>query len=158
KHTFKFGKQYNHFIYPQFFLPRSNSDNEYKTANAFINDILPDNKGRTLRNAGTGSFLRTQNLFAGFVQDDFKFNHKLTLNLGVGYEYWTNPVGSSTQTLNAISNAPGVITFGNPKTDKNNIGPRVSFAYDPTGHGKMSIRGGFGIAYDVKFQNFASIT
>lgn len=158
KHTFKFGGQYNHFIYPQFFLPRSNSDNQYKTANAFINDVLPDNPGRTLRNAGTGSFLGTQSLFAGFVQDDFKFSPKLTLNLGLRYEYWTNPVGSSTQVLNAISNAPGVITFGNPKTDKNNIGPRVGFAYDPTGRGKTSIRGGFGVAYDVKFQNFASIT
>ena len=158
KHTFKFGGQYNHFIYPQFFLPRSNSDNQYNTANAFINDILPDNPGRTLRNAGTGSFLGTQSLFAGFAQDDFKFSPRLTVNLGLRYEYWTNPVGSSNQTLNAISNVPGVITFGNPKTDKNNFGPRVGFAYDPTGHGKTSIRAGFGISYDVKFQNFASIT
>jgi Carboxypeptidase regulatory-like domain/TonB dependent receptor len=158
KHTFKFGGQYNHFIYPQFFLPRSNSDNQYKTVDAFINDILPDNPGRTLRGSGTGSFLGTQSAFYVFAQDDFKFTSRLTLNLGVRYEYWTNPVGSSTQTLNAISNVPGVITFGNPKTDKNNIAPRVGFAYDPTGKGKTSIRGGFGIAYDVKFQNFASIT
>jgi len=158
KHTFKFGGGYTHFIYPQFFLPRSNSDNQYKTANAFINDILPDNPGRTLRNAGTGSFLGTQSLFSWFVQDDFKVTPRLTLNLGLRYEYWTNPVGSSTQTLNAISSVPGVVTFGDPKTDKNNFGPRVGFAYDPTGHGKTSIRGGFGIAYDVKFQNFASIT
>jgi hypothetical protein len=158
KHTFKFGGGYTHFIYPQFFLPRSNSDNQYKTANAFINDILPDNPGRTLRNAGTGSFLGTQSLFSWFVQDDFKVTPRLTLNLGLRYEYWTNPVGSSTQTLNAISSVPGVITFGDPKTDKNNFAPRVGFAYDPTGRGKTSIRGGFGIAYDVKFQNFASIT
>ena len=158
KHSFKFGGQYNHFIYPQFFLPRSNGDNQYKTANAFINDIAPDNPGRTLRGAGTGSFLGTQSAFYVFAQDDFKFTSRLTLNLGVRYEYWTNPVGSSTQSLNAISNAPGLITFGNPKTDKNNIAPRVGFAYDPTGRGKTSIRGGFGIAYDVKFQNFASIT
>src|SRR6266436_2614634 len=158
KHTFKYGGGYTHFIYPQFFLPRSNSDNQYKTANAFINDVKPDNPGRTLRGAGTGSFLGTQSAFYVFVQDDFKFTPRLTLNLGVRYEYWTNPVGSSTQTLNAISNVPGVITFGNPKTDKNNIAPRVGFAYDPTGRGKTSIRGGFGVAYDVKFQNFASIT
>ena len=158
KHTFKFGGQYNHFIYPQFFLPRSNGDNQYKTADAFINDVLPDNKGRTLRGAGTGSFLGTQSAFYGFAQDDYKFTSRLTLNLGARYEYWTNPLGSSTQTLNAISNAPGVITFGNPKTDKNNIAPRIGFAYDPRGDGKTAIRGGFGIAYDVKFQNFASIT
>jgi len=95
---------------------------------------------------------------AGFVQDDIKVSSRLTLNLGVRYEYWTNPVGSNTQALNAISNVPGVITFGKPKTDMNNIGPRVGFAYDPTGSGKTAIRGGFGISYDVKFQNFASIT
>jgi len=158
KHNFKFGGQYNHFIYPQFFLPRSNGDNQYKTANAFINDVKPDNPGRTLRGAGTGSFLGTQSAFYGFAQDDYKFSSRLTLNLGVRYEYWTNPLGSSTQALNAISNAPGVITFGDPKTDKNNIAPRIGFAYDPTGSGKTAIRGGFGIAYDVKFQNFASIT
>src|SRR6266581_2232527 len=90
KHSFKFGGQYNHFIYPQFFLPRSNGDNQYGTANAFINDILPDNPGRTLRGAGTGSFLGTQSSFYGFAQDDFKFSPRLTLNLGIRYEYWTN--------------------------------------------------------------------
>src|SRR5882672_9153829 len=158
KHTFKFGGQYNHFIYPQFFLPRSNGDNWYDTLTEFINDEQTNNLGRTLRNAGTGSFLGTQSAFYGFAQDDFKVTPRLTLNLGLRYEYWTNPLGDSTQALNAISNVPGVVTFGVPKTDKNNIAPRVGFAFDPRGNGKTSIRGGFGIAYDVKFQNFASIT
>ncbi len=158
KHTFKFGAQYNHFIYPQFFLPRSNGDYEYNSTQEFVNDLLPSQAGRTLRGAGTGSFLGTQSAFYFFAQDDFKITPRLTLNLGLRYEYWTNPVGGETQKLNAISDVPGVITFGVPKTDKNNFGPRVGFAYDPFGRGTTSIRGGFGIAYDVKFQNFASIT
>jgi Carboxypeptidase regulatory-like domain/TonB dependent receptor-like, beta-barrel len=158
KHTFKFGGQYNHFIYPQFFLPRSNGDNWYKSTQEFINDLEPTQPGRTLRGAGSGYFLGTQSLIAGFVQDDVKVTPRLTLNLGVRYEFWTNPVGNKLQTLNAISNVPNVITFGLPKTDTNNIGPRIGFAYDPTGSGKTAIRGGFGISYDVKFQNFASIT
>jgi len=158
KHTFKFGGLYTHYIYPQFFLPRSNGDYWYNTTEGLIDDQVPDIQSRTLRGAGTGSFLGTQSLAAGYVQDDWKFSPRLTLNLGLRYEYWTNPVGSEKQALNAISSVPGVITFGKPKTDKNNIGPRIGFAYDPTGSGKTAIRGGFGIAYGTKFQNFASIT
>lgn len=158
KHTFKFGGQYTHFIYPQFFLSRSNGDYWYNSTQALVNDQVPDIQGRTLRGAGTGSFLGTQSLFAGFIQDDFKVTPRLTVNLGLRYEYWTNPVGSDTQALNAISSVPNVITFGKPKSDYNNIGPRVGFAYDPWGNGKWAIRGGAGVTYDVKFQNFASIT
>jgi len=158
KHTLKFGGQYAHFIYPQFFLPRSLGDYWYSSVQEFINDQLPSQPGRTLRGAGSGTFLGTQSLFATYVQDDIKVTPRLTLNLGVRYEYWTNPAGAKLQALNAISNVPGVITFGVPKTDANNIGPRIGFAYDPIGSGKTAIRGGFGVSYDVKFQNFASIT
>ena len=158
KHTFKFGGQYDHFIYPQFFLPRSNGDYWYNFTQDLVNDDLASVPGRTLRGAGTGSFLGTQSAFFVFAQDDIKLTPKLTVNLGLRYEYWTNPVGGNNQVLNAISNVPGVITFGKPGTDKNNIAPRIGVAFDPTGSGKTAIRAGFGIAYDVKFQNFASIT
>jgi Carboxypeptidase regulatory-like domain len=157
-HTFKFGGQYNHFIYPQFFLPRSNGDYWYTSTQELVNDNLASVPGRTLRGAGSGSFLGTQSAIYAFAQDDIKLTRRLTLNLGLRYEYWTNPVGGNAQALNAISSVPGVITFGKPGTDGNNIAPRVGIAFDPTGSGKTAIRAGFGIAYDVKFQNFASIT
>ena len=156
KHTFKFGGEYNHFIAPQFFLPRSVGDYAYSSTSEFVNDQVPD--VRALRNAGSGYFLGTQSLIAGFIQDDFKVTPRLTLNLGVRYEFWTNPVGDEEWTKNAISDVPGVITFKKPGTDRNNIAPRVGFALDPTGSGKTSIRGGFGVNYDVKFQNFDSIS
>jgi len=156
KHTFKFGGEYNHFIYPQFFLSRSVGDYAYTTTSDFINDAVPG--VRALRGAGSGYFLGTDSLIAGFVQDDFKASSRLTLNLGLRYEYWTNPVGDKQWNLNAISNVPGVINFASPNTDTNNFAPRIGFAYDPTGSGKTAIRAGFGISYDVKFQNFDSIS
>jgi Carboxypeptidase regulatory-like domain/TonB dependent receptor len=158
KHTVKFGGEYTHYIYPQFFLPRSNGDYWYNNAQDLVNDNLASTQGRTLRGAGSGSFLGTQGLFAGYAQDDFRVMPRLVLNLGLRYEYWTNPVGGEKQALNAISSVPGVITFGKPKTDKNNFAPRVGFAYDPFGTGRTSIRGGFGVSYGWKFQNFAAIT
>lgn len=39
------------------------------------------------------------------------------------------------------------------KPDHNNFSPRFGFAYDPTGNGKMAIRGGFGVSYEGTLYN-----
>src|SRR5215471_11957093 len=83
-----------------------------------------------------------------FVQDDFRVTPRLTLNLGLRFEYEQLPKG---QIPSQLPNLPDQI-FGPGQTqsfpaDKNNLGPRVGFAYDLTGDGKASIRGGYGIYY-----------
>ncbi|HKD92424.1 MAG TPA: carboxypeptidase regulatory-like domain-containing protein [Terriglobales bacterium] len=74
-----------------------------------------------------------------FAQDDWKVLPRLTLNLGLRYEYEMVPKPF-------LSNPNLLQTAVLPK-DRNNWGPRVGFAYDLMGDGKTSVRGGAGIYY-----------
>jgi hypothetical protein len=96
-----------------------------------------------------------QNLFGAFVQDDFKLTPRLTLNLGVRYEFVTSPTEVNGKTANLVN----IIGTSNNNTDlnvggeffdtpKGGISPRVGFAYDVFGDGKTAVRGGFGIFYE----------
>ena len=157
RHTLKWGAEYRHYIAPSFFLSRSHGEYDYSMTQLLVNDLVPDNVGNTLRGAGSGLFSQNQDSLYWFVQDDFKLMPRLTLNLGLRYEYNSDFASSKTQALNAISNVPGVIDFHRPTTQKNNYAPRFGFAWDPTGQAKWAVRGGFGIAYGRTFGNLPEL-
>ncbi len=76
-----------------------------------------------------------------FAQDDWKIMPRLTLNLGVRYDFESFP-----QPISSVTNASLPQTANRP-SDKNNFAPRIGFAYDPFGLGKTVVRGGFGMYY-----------
>ncbi|MBW4028811.1 MAG: TonB-dependent receptor [Acidobacteria bacterium] len=94
-----------------------------------------------------------------FAQDDIKFSADLTVNLGLRYDYLTNPENSLNYPGLDISNPFAPINTVTPvKNDYKDISPRIGFAYTPHGtsfltDGKTVIRGGFGIFYDSTFSN-----
>jgi hypothetical protein len=86
--------------------------------------------------------------FNFFAQDDIRVSQRLTVNLGLRYEYEKLP---EPQIPNTLLNRAG--QFVGPEqtrqfpSDRNNFGPRVGFAYAVTDDGKTSVRGGYGIYY-----------
>jgi hypothetical protein len=157
KHSFKFGVEGRDYIAPTDVLQRARGEWDYASLNTFINDQIPNGANGALRGAGSGFVADNYNSIYWFAQDDWKVTPRLTLNLGLRYEYNGVPRDEGLQALNAISNDPALgLIFRKPRPDKNNFGPHVGFAWDPTGSGKWAIRGGGQIAYDVVPNNFAT--
>jgi len=90
---------------------------------------------------GTLGYHFGTNDYAAFIQDDWKVTPRLNLNLGLRYE---NQAFPSPQFVNQL--AGGGVT-NNSVNDNNNFGPRVGFAYDVMGSGKLVVRGGYGLYY-----------
>jgi len=156
KHTFKFGVEARKYIAPTNVLPRARGEWDYASLSQFINDFVPTGANGALRGAGSGSVAENYNAFYWFVQDDWKVTPRLTLNVGLRYEYSGVPRDENLQAINGVSDDPALgLFFRAPKPDTNNFAPKFGFAWDPRGNGKWAVRGGAGLAYDVVPNNFA---
>ncbi len=155
-HTIKIGEDARQFIAPQTFTQRLRGDYEYSSLDLYLRDIAPDVFGQ--RTLGLPRYYGNQIASYTYAQDTWRIRPNFSLNLGLRYEYTSQPVTAASQTLNAAASVPGVLEFTKPKAQKNAFAPRIGIAYSPGTSGNTSIRAGFGMAYDVLFDNIAILS
>src|SRR6266478_8254798 len=155
-HTFKFGIEGRKYISPQSFTQRSRGDYEYLTLDRFLRDVNPDVLAE--RSNGNPIYYGDQTALYWFANDDWRIRPNLTVNLGVRYEYTTIPFGERSQKLNQAASVPGLVDLSEPRAPKTNFMPRVGLAWSPGKNGDTSIRAGFGLGYDVLYDNIGILS
>jgi len=140
-------------------IRRANTQDALFPQNFIAYDTITDflaNQGLQFSTLGH-NLVGVQNTdYSFFFQDDYRITPRLTLNLGLRYDYFSVLHGDLIQNFNvaeAIANPLqstglfGPLGSGLYKPDRNNFGPRFGFAWDPRGTGKTVFRGGVGVFY-----------
>jgi hypothetical protein len=91
------------------------------------------------------------NTYGFYGQDDWRVTQRLTVNLGLRWEFMNTPHELNGRQSRQINDFTDPFTSGSviQNNSLKNFSPRVGLAYDLFGNGKTAIRGGAGIYYDM---------
>ena len=101
--------------------------------------------------------------YSPYVQDKFQWTPKLTINVGLRYDFETNPTETHDKLYNIVDPYTSTGFTQVPHAFQNNptrynFEPRIGFAWDPTPNHKTSIRGGFGVFDDLPLEMQVAIS
>ncbi|MEP6918339.1 MAG: TonB-dependent receptor, partial [Acidobacteriota bacterium] len=150
-----------------------NEPHLFTTFNSGVDDYfythLTDERGGPIqtitRNGGTGDVNIPFRQYSTYLQDDWRLSDRVTLNLGLRYDYVTgvevdqsgNPNFQALQAAGLAGRFKGVAGFEDfgksQQEDRNNLQPRIGIAYDIRGNSKDVLRGGWGVYQDFGYTN-----
>ena len=122
-----------------------------------LEDFIAGVVGRVDLLAGDPTRDLSQWNYAGFAQDDWRLTPKVTVNLGLRYEYSTPPTESHNK-LGNFEPGKGLEQVGKNigslyKGDHTNFSPRLGVAWDVTGKGTTVVRAGYSLIYELLTMN-----
>jgi hypothetical protein len=147
-HAFKFGGDILYEVFDDFSFKRSAGRIRFRSIEDFLTGAIKDG---TLLTANPKRNSRDL-AFATFFQDDWRLTPRLTLNLGLRYEYalspWTRDhlAGNFVPSLGLVQAGMQVPSQVNPYPRE--LSPRFGLAWDVRGNGKTVVRVGASIIYD----------
>ena len=151
RHSLKFGTLINYYQWHILLSCGNSGTATFANVANFLRGAPIGLSARTADSVQAGFF--SFSTLGFYVQDDFRASSRLTLNLGLRYEFRTDPTSRHNQGSAALRNflTDSQPTVGIPTQNPSylNLSPRLGFAWDMQGNGRSSLRGGFAITYDV---------
>jgi len=150
RHDVKFGYELRRTTIMQVLENTFRGKLSFDTLSDFLSGQPTDGGQR----AGNTRRHTSENSHAFYIQDSFRWTPRLTLNLGLRWDYF-GVVNEKSNLFYRFDPATQTEVQVGQLYDKdyNNFAPRVAFAYDVTGKGKTVVRGGWGMYYDAFAQD-----
>src|SRR5712691_11839521 len=154
-HDLKFGYEFRRTTVSRFFDAGYRGRLDFDT----LGDFLAGNLGGGRAARGNSNRYTFQNSYAGYAQDTFRWNARVTLNLGVRWDYF-GVIREKNNLLSNFDRVKGLVQVGSAglprlyKRDFNNFSPRLGLAWDLGGKGKTVVRAGWVLFYDAFSQDF----